>query len=231
VVTGVVLNDETREPVANVTVGVKGTDRNTVSNDKGEFSIPVSGDESVLKFSSVGFLYHEIPVGSKLSISVSLSKDTKELTEVIVAYGTQKKQSLTGAVSTVNVRDIEDLPVTNLGAALQGRMPGVAVSGGTARPGSNATIVIRNPFIVSKDGGTLAPLYVIDDVIKTEDDFNLLDPSEVETMTVLKDAAASVYGARSAQGVILVRTKRGKAGKTQISFNSSLAKKRRNAVT
>ncbi len=223
-VTGIVVNQDTREPLQGVTVGIKGTDKNTITNDKGEFSILVTGNESVLKFSSVGFIYQEIPVGAKSSLSVSLLKDAKQMDEVVVVgYGQQKKISLTGSVATVNVKDIEDLPVTNLGASLQGRFAGVAVSGGTSRPGDNASIVIRNPFVLSKDGGTLNPLYVIDDVIKTQDDFNLLDPSEVESISILKDAAAAIYGARSNQGVVMVKTKRGKPGKIQININSSIA--------
>ena len=224
-VTGVVLSQDTREAIQGVTVSIKGSTRTTTTNAKGEFTIPVSGDESVLKFSSVGFGYQEMTVGSRATLSVSLLKDVKQLEEfVAVGYTTQKRESLTGAVATVNAKDFEDLPVTNLGAALQGRIAGVAVSGGTSRPGDNATITIRNPITLAKDGpqGT-NPLYVIDDVIRTIDDFNFLDPSEVESISVLKDAAAAIYGARSNQGVIIVRTKRGKVGKTQLNFNTSSA--------
>jgi TonB-linked SusC/RagA family outer membrane protein len=227
-VTGVVVNEDTREPLQGVTIGVKGTDKSTISNDKGEFSILVAGNESVLKFSSVGFIYQEISVGAKSAFSVSMIKDAKQMDEVVVVgYGQQKKISLTGSIVSASPKDIEDLPVTNLGAALQGRFVGVSVSGGTDRPGNNATITVRVPFTLAKDGpqGT-NPLFVIDDVIRPIDkgltDFNLLDPSEIESISILKDAAAAVYGARSNQGVVIVKTKRGKAGKIQIAVNSSI---------
>src|SRR5438105_8492447 len=112
-VSGIVLNQETNEPLQGVTVGIKGSDRSTITNEKGQFSINVSGNETVLKFSHVGFGYQEVPVGAKSSFSVPLLKDNKQLEDVVVVgYGTQKKESLTGAIATVNIKDIEDLPVT-----------------------------------------------------------------------------------------------------------------------
>jgi TonB-linked SusC/RagA family outer membrane protein len=223
-ITGVVTNQENREPVPGVTVGVKGLDRSTLTNEKGEFSILVSGNESVVKFSHVSFDYQELAVGTRQNLTISLVTNNKQLDDVvIVGYGTQLKAHATGAIVTIDAKQLEDLPVSNLAATLAGRFAGVGISGGTARPGGNASITIRNPVILSKDGGSTSPLYVIDDIIRTEDDFNLLDASEVETISVLKDAAAAIYGARAAQGVVIVKTKRGKAGKTQISINSSVA--------
>ncbi|MDB5193628.1 MAG: TonB-linked outer membrane protein SusC/RagA family [Segetibacter sp.] len=226
-VKGVVTNQDNREPLAGVTVGIKGSDKSTTTNEKGEFAIPVSGNETVLKFTYVGFSFQEFPIGDKSNLTVLMGKDNKELDEVIVVgYGTQKKAHLTGAVETLKATEIEDLPVGNLGAALAGRMLGLNVSGGTARPGTSASLTIRNPRTLSKDGGNLEPLYVIDGVIQIgasglSDNtlFNSLDPSEVETITILKDASAAIYGSRGANGVVLVQTKRGKAGPPRISYS------------
>ena len=228
-VTGVVASQENREPLAGVTVGIKGTDRTTTTNDNGEFSIAISGNESVLKFSYVGFTFQEFAVGARSNLTVSMVKDNKELSDVVVVgYGTQKKAHLTGAVETIKAQEIEDLPVGNLGAALSGRILGLAVSGGTARPGSTPSLTIRNPVTLSKDGGNLEPLYVIDGILQIGADgrndntfFNNLDPSEVETISILKDASAAIYGSRAANGVVLVQTKRGKIGTPRISYSGS----------
>lgn len=221
-VTGIVQNQETREPLAGVTVGIKGTDRTTLTNEKGEFSIVVSGNESVVKFTYIGMAYQEIIVGEKKVLNISLVKDNKQMDDVVVVgYGTQKKIHLTGAVATVDMKQIQDLPVGSLSAALRGQMPGVSVSGGYSRPGDNATITIRNPIFFSKDGGSTEPLYVIDDIIRTSADFNVLDASEIENISILKDAAAAIYGIQGANGVIVVRTKRGKAGTPKINYSVS----------
>jgi len=228
-VSGVVLNQENGEPLAGVTVAIKGLDRNTTTNSNGQFSITVSGIESVLKFSYVGFTYQEFRVGTQPYFTVYMVPNNKDLNEVVVVgYGTQKKPNLTGAVESIKASEIEDLPTGNLGAALAGRMLGLSVSGGTARPGSGASLTIRNPMSLAKDGGNLEPLYVIDGVIQIGADgrndnttFNNLDPSEVESITILKDATAAIYGSRAANGVVLVTTKRGKAGAPRISYSGS----------
>jgi TonB-dependent SusC/RagA subfamily outer membrane receptor len=132
-------------------------------------------------------------------------------------------KNVTGSIATVNPKEITDLPVGNLGAALQGAVNGLSVSGGQARPGVGASLTIRNPYTLSKNGGTTSPIYVIDDFIADETAFNNLDPNEIESISVLKDAAAAVYGARSSQGAILVRTKRGKEGKPKISISSQFS--------
>lgn len=221
-VTGIVQNQDTREPLAGVTVGVKGTDRTTITNEKGEFSIVVSGNESVVKFTYIGMAYQEIIVGEKTALTISLAKDNKQMEDVVVVgYGSQKRIHLTGAVATVDMKQIQDLPVGSLSAALRGQMPGVSVSGGYSRPGDNASITIRNPIFFSKDGGSTEPLYVIDDIIRTPADFNVLDASEIENISILKDAAAAIYGIQGANGVIVVRTKRGKAGTPKINYSVS----------
>eukprot|EP01136_Pigoraptor_vietnamica_P034198 Opistho-1_new@9060 len=123
-----------------------------------------------------------------------MEDDVSALDEVVfVGYGQQKKINLTGAVATIDMKAIEDLAVGSLSAALVSQQPGVGVSGGTSRPGDNASITIRNPILLSKDGGSLRPLYVIDNIVRSEDDFNVLDVSEVENISILKDAAAATH--------------------------------------
>lgn len=222
-VKGKVLS-ENGEEVPGVTVRVKGLQKGTVTDADGNYTIQVPDGKAVLVFSFISHAPLEVPVDNRSAVNVKLKSGVTSLTEtVVVGYGTQQKTHLTGAVATVNVKELEDLPLGNLAATLQGKLAGVSVSGGTGRPGDGGTITIRNPVIFSKDGGTTSPLYVIDDVIRTQDDFNLLDPTEVESISVLKDAAAAIYGARSSQGAIVVRTRRGKAGKVVINYNSSIA--------
>ena len=221
-ISGTVLNRESREPLKGATVAVKGTDRATTTNDRGEFSIAAS-DESVLKITMVGFLYREVPVGKDSKLDITLEGDNKQMDEVvIIGYGAQKRAHLTGSVGTVDVKSIQDLPVGNLSEALKGQIVGVSVSGGFSRPGEPATITIRNPIFFSKDGMGKDPLYVIDDIIRTKADFDMLDATEVENISVLKDAAAAIYGILGSNGVILVKTKRGKSGASVISYNGSV---------
>src|SRR5256885_181102 len=193
-ISGTITNSETREPLQGATVSIKGTDRITTTNGKGEFSITAS-DESVLRITMVGYLYREIPVGKQTSVDVSLQTDKKQMDEVVVVgYGTQKKAHLTGSIVSIDVKRLEDLPVGNLSEALKGQVVGVNVSGGFSRPGQPATVTIRNPIFFSKDGGSKEPIYVIDDVLRSKTDFDLLDVSEIENISLLKDAAAGIYG-------------------------------------
>lgn len=221
-VSGTVYNQETKEPLQGVTVGLKGTNQTTITDAKGQFSLLVSGNESVLKFSFVGMAYQEITVGERTTLTITLTEDKKQLEDVVVVgYGTQKKIHLTGAVATVPMKELQDIPVGNMSAALRGQMPGVNVAGGYARPGENAVITIRNPSFFVKDGQSTNPIYVIDDIIRTVDDFNALDATEIESFSVLKDAAAAIYGILGSNGVIVVRTKRGKAGAPKINYTVS----------
>jgi outer membrane receptor for ferrienterochelin and colicin len=137
----------------------------------------------------------------------------------VIGYGTQKQRNITGSVATVSTKKLEDLPVASLTEMLRGQVPGVNVSGGSTRPGSMAQVSIRQQFNWGKDGGGTIPLIVIDDVVQidpatnlpTLDKFNMLDLSEVESITVLRDASAAIYGAR-APGRHCCKTKRGKLG-------------------
>jgi len=221
-VTGKVTDKETGLPLEQVSIAVKGSPKGTYTNIKGEFSLEVPSAADFIVVSYVGKVRQEIKVGSQKDFSVSMESDNNTLEDVVlVGYGTQKRAHLTGSVGTVSMKTIQDLPVGSLTEALRGQIVGVAVSGGFARPGEPATVTIRNPVFFSKDGGSRDPLFVIDDIFRTKADFDLLDATEVESITVLKDASAAIYGILGSNGVIVVKTKRGKTGITSISYNGS----------
>ena len=221
-VTGKVTDAETGKPMQSVTVSIKGSTVSTTTDENGDYKIKVPASESVLKISSVGFVYQEIRVGDKTVLSFTLAKEQKAMDEVIVVgYGTQRRSHLTGSIGTLDIKAVQDIPVGNLSEALKGQIVGVGVSGGFSRPGEPATITIRNPIFFSKDGGSKDPLFVIDDIIRSKADFDLLDATEVENISVLKDAAAAIYGILGSNGVVVVKTKRGKSGASSINYSSS----------
>jgi TonB-linked SusC/RagA family outer membrane protein len=215
--------DAKGQPLPGVTVLIKGTKTGTSTDANGVYNFNLPTGKEVLIFSFVGYKTQEIAVDGRSTVDVSLEEDVASLDDVVVVgYGTQTRATLTGAVATVDMKQIQDLPVGSLSATLQGQLPGVSVAGGTSRPGNAAQITVRNPIAAAKDSpqGT-NPLYVIDNVVRTQDDFNLLDQSEVESISVLKDASAAIYGARGGQGVILVATRRGKIGAPRLSYSGS----------
>ncbi|MFI5130992.1 MAG: SusC/RagA family TonB-linked outer membrane protein [Chitinophagales bacterium] len=226
-VTGKVV-DADGKPVPGVNVSIKGSTTTTTTDANGNYSIVVSSNEVVLKFSSATFVAQEMPVGDRAALDITMLKDTKQLEDVVViGYGTQKARNVTGSIVSVNTKKLEDLPVASLTEMLRGQVPGLNVSGGSTRPGTMATLSIRQQFNWGKDGGGTIPLIIIDDVVQidpatnlpTLDKFNLLDLSEVESITVLRDASAAIYGARASQGAIVVKTKRGKLGTPKISYS------------
>jgi TonB-linked SusC/RagA family outer membrane protein len=220
---GVVIDGMTREPMPGVSILLAGTNTGTATDVEGKFTLNVPAEGGTAIISYVGFVKQTIEIGNRGSLTVVLEPDVKALEDVVVVgYGEQKRSHLTGAVATINMKSVDELPVGDISSALAGKLPGVSISGGTARPGTPASIVIRNPTKASKDGGSTSPLFIIDDVIRSEADFQLLDASEIENMSILKDGAAAVYGARAALGVVVVRTKRGKAGKPQVSYTTTV---------
>ncbi|MBF9221188.1 SusC/RagA family TonB-linked outer membrane protein [Hymenobacter ruricola] len=217
------VKDSKGNPLPGVTVLIKGTKSGTSSGPDGTFHFNLPTGNETLIFSFIGFKSQEVAVNGRTTLEVALEDDNAALEEVVVVgYGTQTRATLTGAVAVVDMQKIQDLPVGSLSTALSGQLPGVGVAGGTGRPGDPGAITVRNPIILSKDGGTLRPLFVIDGVVRTEDDFNVLDQSEVESISVLKDAAAAIYGARGAQGVVLVATRRGQLGAPKFSYSGSV---------
>jgi TonB-linked SusC/RagA family outer membrane protein len=202
---------------ANVTE--KGTSNGVMTDQDGNFSFTVSAN-AVLQISYIGYISQEIEVGNRTSLDITLVEDTQALDEVVVVgYGTQKKAHLTGAVSTVKAEDIEKISTSRLSNALAGRLAGVTVAqSGGARPGNGSEITIRARGTWNSTGA----LYVIDGIVRDGRAFDDLDPTQVESFSVLKDAAAAtIYGSRAANGVILVTTKKGKTGKPTVSYSGS----------
>ena len=204
------VTDEKGSPVPGVNVLVKDTgptsrQRGTTTAPNGTYTIVVVDRNSVLVFSSVGYLNQEVTVGDQTTINLTLVETSKGLAEVIVVgYGTQRKESLTGAISAVTSKDIGRVHSATVSGLLAGKIPGVQFRQPDGRPGAAANIQIRNM------GGN--PLFIIDGVPKDKSQFDNISPNDVETVTVLKDASASIYGSRAANGVIIVTTKRGAVG-------------------
>ncbi len=222
-VTGKITDEQTGKPMQSVTVSIKGSSVSTTTDENGDYKIKVPAIESVLKVSSVGYVYVEESVGDRVSLNFLLVKEDKIMDDVIiVGYGTQRKVHLTGSVGSVDMKSVQDLPVGSLSEALKNQIVGVNVSGGFKRPGEAAAITIRNPVFYSKDGGSKEPIYVIDDIIRVKSDFDLLDVTEVENISVLKDAAAAIYGIIGSNGVVIVKTRRGKSGASSINYNASV---------
>ncbi|KEO74813.1 SusC/RagA family TonB-linked outer membrane protein [Anditalea andensis] len=229
-VTGVVISGEDNLPLPGVNVRVKGTSRGAITDLDGNYSIQVS-DQETLVFSFVGFLSQEAPVGNRSSINLTLATDAKTLGEVVViGYGSVERRELTGSVGSVNAEVIRDVPALGIDQALQGRVAGVQITQNSGTPGAGISVRVRGASSISASN---QPLYVIDGVPMTTGDQSQLgfggqtsnaladlNPSDIESMEVLKDAAAAaIYGSRAANGVVLITTKRGTNQTTQINFN------------
>ena len=222
------VKDESGMGLPGVNVVLKGTRQGTVTDTEGRFTIAVPGNQSVLVFSFVGYVSQEVAVGNESRIEVTLKVDEKALEEVVViGYGTVKQTDLTGSVASVSAKNFRDQPITRLDQAINGRVPGVMVVTNSGAPVQNVQVRIRGANSIN--GGN-DPLYIVDGVPNSTL-FNNLDPSDVQSIEVLKDASATaIYGSRGANGVVLVTTKRGAEGKSRIQFEtqqsfSSLSKK------
>ena len=214
------ITDENGSSMPGVNVIVKGTSLGMVSDVNGRYSINVPNTEAVLVFSYIGFRTQEIDVGNRQIINITLYEDTQLIEEVVViGYGTVKKANLAGNVATLNTKEIQNVPVGNLINALSGRISGVDIRQGSGgKPGNVAEVVVG----VRGTWNNTTPLFVIDGIVRDAEAFNMLNSADIESFSVLKDAsAAAVYGARAANGVFLVNTKRGKTGKPVISYSGS----------
>ena len=211
------VSDETGEPIIGATVKVQGSNDATVTDFDGNFSIKASSN-ATLVFSYVGYETQEVKVGGKSNITVTLKEDNTTLNDVVViGYGVQKKKLVTGATVQVKGEDIAKLNTTSALEAMQSSTPGVQITQSSSQPGKGYKVYIRGIGTT----GNSTPLYVIDGVAGGSlDDIN---PADIETIDVLKDAAsAAIYGARAANGVILVTTKQGKAGKVEVTYNGAI---------
>ncbi|MGN6181856.1 MAG: TonB-dependent receptor [Mucilaginibacter sp.] len=220
-ITGNVL-DEQHKPMPGITVTVKGSSTGTITDINGNFSIAVDNNEAVLTFSFIGYEKQDVKIDGKHVLNVVMSPSSTTLNElVVVGYGTQKKVNLTGAVSTVDAKQLEDRPVTGVINAMEGTVPGVTITSNNGQPGRDAgSINIRGESL----NGT-PPLVVIDGVISSTGDLNAVNADDIDNIAVLKDAAsASIYGNRAAGGVIVVTTKKGKKGTAQITYSDYFGK-------
>lgn len=221
--------DETNSPLPGVSILVKGTATGTVTDIDGKFSLVVAGDESVLIFSYTGYLTQEIVVGAQSTINLTLQTDTKQLEGVVViGYGTAKKSDLTGSVGSVKLDQLMERPSASLTQSLAGRMAGVQVNNNSGRPGGRTTIRVRGFSSINSSNN---PLYVVDGVMLpqgTQNQFSsaidYINPNDIVSIEVLKDASSTaIYGARGANGVILVTTKKGKAGEGSVTYNADFS--------
>ncbi|MPR34132.1 SusC/RagA family TonB-linked outer membrane protein [Salmonirosea aquatica] len=212
------VTDDAGIALPGVSVVLKGSTTGTTTNAEGMYSLNTPGSDGTLVFSYVGFLTVEEAINGRSTINIKMATDTKSLSEVVVVgYGSQTKKEITGAVQTVSAAEIKDIPVSQIGQKLQGRLAGVQINQTTGKPGQGMNIRIRGQLSVS--GGS-DPLYVIDGFPITGS-IGALNPDEIEDITILKDAAStSLYGSRAANGVVLITTKKGKSGQTNVSFNT-----------
>ena len=218
-VTGTITAAEDNTTLPGVTVLVKNTTTGTTTDQNGKYSLNVPGDNATLVFSAVGFASQEVAIGNRSVVDVKMGVDLKTLNEVVVVgYGTQKKSQVTGAIVQVSAKEIQEMPITNVGQALQGRAAGVDVTQTGSKPGTVPKILIRGrrSFNATND-----PLYVVDG-IPLSAGYEDLNPSDVASLEILKDATATaIYGARGANGVVLISTKRGASkGKTTVTYDT-----------
>jgi len=224
-VTGSVISSEDNQPLPGANVIVKGTSRGTVTDVDGNYVLDVPSNESTLVFSSVGFVQEEVVVGDRSVINMTLTPDIQALEEIVViGYGTQEKRDLTGAISSVTSKDIEEVSVTGFDQAIEGKLSGVRVMNANPSPGAGLEILIRGPNSIQS---STFPLIVIDGMPLPDDfnyennPFNAINPNDIASIEVLKDASATaIYGTRASNGVILITTKKGKKGKAKINFSA-----------
>lgn len=212
-----VVSDEQNEPLPGVTIVVQGSSTGTITDVNGHYSIQVPSNTAVLQFSFMGYHTETITVGGQATINITLREDTQILDEVVVvAYGTQKKLTVTGAISTVQTKELKQSSQSNFSAALAGRLPGLTALQSSGMPGNDAVnLYLRGVGTVNG----ASPLILIDGVPR--DNINSLDPNEVSSVSILKDASATaVFGVRGANGVILITTRRGNAEKPEISVTA-----------
>ncbi|WP_234736708.1 SusC/RagA family TonB-linked outer membrane protein [Tellurirhabdus bombi] len=223
------VTDETNAGLPGVSVIIKGSQKGTTTDVDGQYKLDVPENGATLIFSFVGYLSQEVVVGNQISINVSLKADNKVLEEVVViGYGTARKSDLTGSVSGVKADQIMERPAPSLNQALSGRMPGVQVNTNSGRPGGRSTIRIRGFSSINSSNN---PLYVVDGVMLPQGNqsqfssaIDYINPNDIVSVEVLKDASSTaIYGARGANGVILVTTKKGKAGEGQVTYNADFS--------
>lgn len=220
IITGTV-KDRSGETLPGVSVKLKGTSIGANTNTTGSYSIPVSDGNGVLIFSFIGMQNQEVEISGRKVIDVTLLASLESLQEVVViGYGSQSRETITTSVSKLDTKVLANVPFSNVASALQGTLSGVRVQTTSGMPGSDPRIIIRGGTSINNPDGA-GPLYVVDGVIRSN--INTIDQSDIESLQVLKDAAAtSIYGARASNGVVIITTKSGKSGKAVIDYKYDL---------
>lgn len=215
-ISGRVIDDQ-GQPLPGVSVVVKNTTTGSVTDVEGRYTLNAPDKATALVFSFIGYLSQEIPLNGKSTIDVTLSTDVKSLNEVVVVgYGTQRKETITGSVVAVKGAELVKSPTTNLSNSLAGRLPGVTAVNRSGEPGADGSVIrIRGTNTL----GNNSALVVVDGIPDRAGGLDRINPADIETISVLKDASAAIYGSRAANGVILITTKRGKSGKPQLSYS------------
>jgi TonB-linked SusC/RagA family outer membrane protein len=213
------VSDASGSPLPGVSVVVKNTAKGASTDFDGKFTLSNVKKGETLVFSFIGYTTKEVAVSNSNYLNVTLNEDTQSLEEVVVVgYGTQKKSVVTGAISSVKAKDIENIPNGRIEQALQGRVSGVTIAANSGQPGSASTVRVRGLTTFDTYGGN-QPLWVVDGVIVDSGGIGFVNQSDIESVEVLKDAASlAIYGSRSASGVILITTKKGKSGKIGVNY-------------
>lgn len=219
---GTITDGALNTPLSFANVAVKGTTIGTVTDDQGNFTIAAPAPGAIIQVSYLGYVTQEIEYAGQTKLDVILQPELADIDEVVViGYGTQKKGNLTGAVGTADMEDIARANATTVDKALAGRVAGVYVANTSGKPGENASIRIRGAGTLTADSD--APLFVVDGVIMDGNPLNTLNPNDIESISVLKDASSqAIYGTRGGPGVILIETKKGRKGKPVVNFNMTL---------
>lgn len=212
------ITDAMDEPLVGVTIRVKNGNEGATTDMDGNYSIQLKDKNSVLQFSYIGYKQKEVRTKDKAVINVLMEEDSQMLNEVVaIGYGVMRKKDLTGAVARLGGKDINNIPTVRLDQALTGKVSGVHVTNTSGEPGAATNILIRGGNSISASN---QPLYVVDGFIGAGD-LNLIDPNDIESIEILKDAAAtSIYGARGANGVVIITTKRGTEGGNSVTVNA-----------
>jgi len=217
-ITGTVTSKSDGTPVPNVSVRIKGVPVYTQTSSNGKYSIKVPGSSAVLVFTYLGYAAQEYSVSDKAIINVALEEDAKQLQEVVISYGTAKKSTFVGSAAQINSADYEKRPITNILNSVAGAAPGIQTTSAGGAPGSGAAIRIRGFGSISASNGALL---IVDGSVYDGGTANI-DPNDVESVSLLKDAATTaLYGSRAGNGVVLITTKKGKAGRETLSFKAS----------
>ncbi|HEY0668340.1 MAG TPA: TonB-dependent receptor [Sphingobacteriaceae bacterium] len=214
------ITDEKGIPLPGVSIIVKGTSIGTSSDANGRYSINTPNVNDILVFTYIGYAVQEIAVDGRSNLDVQLTESATSLNEVVVvSYGTQKKRDVTGSIAQINAEELQDIPVAQFTQKLQGKIVGVQINQNTGKPGQGMGVRIRG---ATSGNGNSTPLYVVDgQPLEGEGAINNINSDEIESFTVLKDAASSaLYGSRASNGVVLITTKRAKPGKARVEFNA-----------